>query len=705
MAHAAGMISVPGIDIIERQLYDLRVRETATHARDERIVILDIDEKSLAEFGRWPWNRVRIASIIQKLFDEYGIAALGFDIVWAESETAQFKSLHDDVAQQVPGYVAGALPDTDAMLAETMRGRPVVLGYYFTTGAARKNSLPQPVLTLDQLPASTSIAPVWKSFTGNIAPLADAAPIAGQINALPDDDGMVRRVPLLMRHGNGYYEGLSLAMLRTMFGGMPLEPVIGEAEGYRRVEALKLGPLSLPVDRELATFVTYQGPQRSFDYVSLADVLAGRADPSRLSGRIALIGTSAPGLSDIRATPTDPIMPGVEVHANVIASALDQKIRQQPAYASGLDMAQVLAAGVVAALLLPLVGALVGTIIVVALGGAVIWLNLNLWTDALLVVPLATVLSLLVAIYLFNMAWGFFVEGRSKQQLGAMFGQYVPPSLVKEMAKDPGRYTMENKDAELTVLFADVRGFTTISEALTAKELAAYINEYLTRMSAIIANGKGTLDKFIGDAIMAFWGAPIDNDDHGRDAVLVAMAMRDEQVRLTADFAAKGWPAIDIGIGVNSGPMRVGNMGSQHRLAYTVMGDAVNLGSRLEGLTKNYGAGIIIGENTRTLVPDIACRLLDRVKVKGKDKAVEIFEPVAPLESLDTGVRHELDNWQVLMTAYFARNWHEVEERLSAARQLGSPPFLIDLFAARVAELKEAQLPADWDGVTAFKTK
>ena len=704
-AHAGGMISVPGVNIIERQLYDLRVRETATGAKDERIVILDIDEKSLAEFGRWPWNRVRIASIIQKLFDEYGIAALGFDIVWAESETAQFKSLQKDVAQQVPGYIGGALPDTDAMLAETMRGRPVVLGYYFTSGAARKNSLPQPVLTLDQLPASTSIAPVWKSFTGNIAPLADAAPIAGQINALPDDDGMVRRLPLLMRHGNGYYEGLSLAMLRTMFGGMPLEPVIGEAEGYRRIEALKLGPLSLPVDRELATFVTFQGPQRSFDYVSLADVLAGRADPSRLSGRIALIGTSAPGLSDIRATPTDPIMPGVEVHANVIASALDQKIRQQPAYVSGLDMAQVLGAGVVAALLLPLVGALAGTIIVVALGGAVIWFNLNLWTDALLVVPLATVLSLLVAIYLFNMAWGFFVEGRSKQQLGAMFGQYVPPSLVKEMAKDPGRYTMENKDAELTVLFADVRGFTSISEALTAKELAAYINEYLTRMSAIIANGKGTLDKFIGDAIMAFWGAPIDNEDHGRDAVLVAMAMRDEQARLTADFAAKGWPAIDIGIGVNSGPMRVGNMGSQHRLAYTVMGDAVNLGSRLEGLTKNYGAGIIIGENTRALVPDIACRLLDRVKVKGKDKAVEIFEPIAPLDSLDSGARHELDNWKVLMAAYFARNWHEVEERLSAARKLGSPPFLIDLFAARVTELKEADLPADWDGVTAFKTK
>ena len=704
-AHAGGFVTLPGVQAVESQLYDLKVRETAPHAKDARIAILDIDEKSLAEFGRWPWNRVRIAAIIERLFDQYGVAAIGFDIVWAESETAQFEALQRDITQQVPTFSAASLPDTDGLFAKAIKDRPVVLGYYFNNGTSRKNALPAPALTVDQLPAGASIAPLWKGYTGNISPLVEAAPVAGQINALPDDDGIIRRVPMLMRHGNGYYEGLSLAMLRTMFGGMPIEPVIGQAEGYRRVEGLKLGPLTLPVDRELATLVTYQGPGRSFDYVSLGDVLAGRVDPMQLSGRIVLIGTSAPGLSDIRATPTDPIMPGVEVHANVIAAALDQKIRQQPAYATGLDLAQVLAVGIVAALLLPLLGAMMGTIVAVALGGAAIWLNLKLWSDALLVVPLATVLLLLATLYLFNMAWGFFVEGRAKQQLGTMFGQYVPPSLVKEMAKNPSRYTMENKDAELTVLFADVRGFTTISEALTAKELAAYINEYLTRMSAIIANGKGTLDKFIGDAIMAFWGAPLDNPDHGRDAVLVAMAMREEQLRLTADFAAKGWPPIDIGIGLNSGPMRVGNMGSQHRLAYTVMGDAVNLGSRLEGLTKNYGVGIIIGENTRALVPDIACRLLDRVKVKGKDKAVEIFEPIAPLASLDGSVRLELENWQILIAAYFAQNWHEVDDRLGKARTLGTPPFLIDLFAERVADLKSTPLPADWDGVTAFKSK
>lgn len=704
-SHSANLVSIPGLNQFEAQLYDARVRYSADHQRDERIVILDIDEKSLAEIGRWPWNRIRIAELIDRLFDQYGIAVLGFDIVWAESETSQFQALGQDIARRVPGSRLGALPDTDAVLAQSIANRPVVLGYYFNSAKAKKNSLPQPVLTLDQLPANASIAPQWPGYTGNIRELADAAPAAGQINALPDDDGIIRRVPLLMRHDNGYYEGLSLAVLRTMFGGMPVEPVVVRANGYARVESLKLGPLILPVDRELASLVNYRGPQRTYDYVSLGDVLQGRVKPERLAGRIALIGASAPGLSDIRATPTDAVMPGVEVHANMISAALDQKIRQQPAYMTGLDLAQVLLVGVIAALVLPLLGALAGIALVGALAAFVLWLNYSMWTGSLLVVPLASVITLLAILFLFNMAWGFLVEGRSKRQLGSMFSQYIPPSLVAEMARDPGRYTMENRDAELTVLFADVRGFTTISEALTAKELAAYINEYLTRMSAIIAAGRGTLDKFIGDAIMAFWGAPMDDADHARQAVLVAMEMRREQQALSDDFAAKGWPPIDIGIGLNSGPMRVGNMGSKHRLAYTVMGDAVNLGSRLEGLTKNYGVGIIIGETTRAAVPDIACRLLDRVRVKGKNAAVEIFEPVAPEAELDKAAQDEIANWNAVMAAYFAQDWDQAETRLKAAQSNGTPKALVALFGERLANMKAMDLPADWDGVTTFKTK
>lgn len=704
-AHAGEFIKIPGLQTIERQLYDARVRATMTRATDDRIVILDIDEKSLSEFGRWPWNRIRIATIIDRLFDEYGVAAVGFDVVWAESETAQLQSLQSELSARNKSSSKIVFPDTDSYLAKSMSGKPVVLGYYFNNGTSKNNVLPLPVLTRDQLPADSSIAPAWKGYAGNIDQLAAAASGAGQINALPDEDGMVRRVPMIMRYGSGYYEGLSLALLRTMFGGLPVEPIFGEARGYKQVEALKLGPLTVPVDRELGALVTYRGPQRTFDYISLGDIYSGRADSSKLSGRIALIGASAPGLSDIRATPTDPVMPGVEVHASMIAAALDQTIRQRPAYANGLDVSQVLLFGIIASLLLPVLGAFLGTLGTLGLGSTMVWLNLDLWNTHLLVIPLATSATLLIVLYLFNMAWGFLIEGRSKRQLGAMFGQYLPPALVKEMARDPARYTMENKDAELTVLFADVRGFTTISEALNAKELAAYINEYLTRMSAIIADGKGTLDKFIGDAIMAFWGAPIEDSNHARNGILAAMAMREEQRKLSADFQEKGWPPIDIGIGLNSGAMRVGNMGSEHRLAYTVMGDAVNLGSRLEGLTKNYGVGIIIGGTTRAAAPDIACRLLDRVRVKGKTAAVEIFEPIDLLNNLDEAQIRELQNWDKMIAAYFSQNWKEAGARLTEARALGTPSFLLRLFGDRIAELMSVELPALWDGVTEFETK
>ncbi|MEN9718572.1 MAG: hypothetical protein RIQ99_1450, partial [Pseudomonadota bacterium] len=322
-----------------------------------------------------------------------------------------------------------------------------------------------------------------------------------------------------------------------------------------------------------------------------------------------------------------------------------------------------------------------------------------------LVLPLATVLIMLLAVYTFHAVWGFFVEGRAKRQLGAMFGQYVPPRLVAEMAKDPANYSMESRDADLTVLFSDLRGFTGISEQLNARQLAAYINEYLSRMSAVIADHNGTLDKFIGDAIMAFWGAPVDDPEAAAGAVRAALAMQREAERLSAEFIAAGLPEFKIGIGLNSGPMRVGDMGSKLRRAYTVMGDAVNLGSRLEGITKSYGVGIIIGEATRPQVPGFTCRLLDRVRVKGKETAVEIFEPVGETATLDPATCAAVATWNAMMHAYFAADWDHAEQLLEQARAAGVPTPSADLYAERIRHWRAAPPPPGWDGVTTFTTK
>jgi adenylate cyclase len=264
---------------------------------------------------------------------------------------------------------------------------------------------------------------------------------------------------------------------------------------------------------------------------------------------------------------------------------------------------------------------------------------------------------------------------------------------------------MESRDADLTVMFSDLRGFTTISEKLTAKELAAYINEYLTRMSKVISDRKGTLDKFIGDAIMAFWGAPVPDAFAAANAVESAIAMQVEAAQLSREFVAKGWPEFHIGIGINTGPMRVGDMGSKLRRAYTVMGDPVNLGSRLEGLTKNYGVEIIVGEGTVALLPDYSFRLLDRVRVKGKDEAVQIYEPMGKVTGLTPDQVAELGQWQAVMDAYFVQDWDQARSLVNHCRSSGAPSGLCDLYDERIDALEQDPPGPGWDGVTKFTTK
>jgi adenylate cyclase len=333
-------------------------------------------------------------------------------------------------------------------------------------------------------------------------------------------------------------------------------------------------------------------------------------------------------------------------------------------------------------------------------------LDIALWTQAGLVLPLASSLLTIAFVYTMNMSYGYFVESRSKRQFTELFGQYVPPELVDRMAADPRKYSMEPKAVELSILFSDVRGFTSISEALKPEELREFINEYLTDMSGIIRSRyNGTLDKYIGDAIMAFWGAPVEDPRHARNAVLAALAMQKECKVLNENFVARGWPEIRIGIGVNSGNVRVGDMGSKVRRAYTAMGDAVNVASRLEGRTKAYGVGILVGEATRKAVPDMVFREVDRIKVKGKDEALTIYEPLGLAPEVGAEAQDELRIWSRALNAYRAQQWDQAEADLASLRRLAPERALYAHYAERVAEFRRDPPPAGWDGVTVFHEK
>ena len=722
--HAARAYRVGFIDQLDNIIYDARLRLTMPGTGDPRVVILDIDEKSLGEVGRWPWSRNLMARLMDKLFDEHHVRLVAFDVVWAERDTSSGLDVLNELARKElkddPGFrpAFDALRpklDYDAQFAAAIKGRPVVLGYYFNSeeGAVRANAIPQPVLPKGAFAGRSIEFQQWYGYTGNLPAYQANAAAAGHFNPLVDDDGVSRRVPMLLEFEGASYEPLSLAIVRTLIAAdtgaqPPVEPVLADETvgNYGGLEWIRVGPYRIPVDFQAATLVPYAGAKGAFSYLPLADVLFDRIKPGRLLDKIVLIGSTAPGLKDLRSTPVGGAFPGVEIHANMVAGILGGGLKQKPAYMAGAEVVLLLAGGIVLSLLLPRISALWATLAASAGLALITGLDFALWTEEGLVLPLATSLLMTVFIYTMNMSFGYFVESRTKRQFKDLFGQYVPPELVDRMADDPRKYDMQPRAVELTILFSDVRGFTGISEALKPEELREYINEYLTDMSGIIrSRHHGTLDKYIGDAIMAFWGAPVEDPQHARNGVLAALAMQEECKVLSEKFVARGWPPLKIGVGVNTGNVRVGDMGSQVRRAYTAMGDAVNVASRLEGRTKTYGVGILVGEATRKAVPELVFREIDRIRVKGKDEALTIYEPIGLPQQVRAEAQEELGHWGLALAAYRAQDWDAAAASLARLQRLAPASGLYKLYAERVAGLREAPPPVDWDGVTTFHEK
>lgn len=722
LGHAAQIYPIGLIDRLDAIFYDAKLRLTMPRALDDRVVIVDIDEKSLAEQGRWPWSRDRLARLMDKLFDHYGVKLVGFDVVFAEPdvssgiqtlESLAGRDLRDNPAFQSAFRALRPRLDYDARFAAALKNRPVILGYYLSSTAGGQSSgvLPAPTLPAGTFAGKPIAFTRWQTYGGNLPILQAAAAGAGHFNPLVDFDGISRRVPLLAEYRGAYYESLALGMVRALHGFPPLLPgYAADADpSYAGLEWLELptarGSLRVPVDERVAALIPYRGPQGSFAYLSATDILNGRINVAQLKDRIVLVGTTAPGLMDLRATPVATAYPGVEVHANLIAGMLDGVVKHRPDYLLAADVLQVLLAGAlmvfVLPLLTPLKATLMGLLTVLALSS----INFTLWHAGNMVMPFANVALLVCLLYALNMSWGYFVEAKTKRQLSGLFGQYVPPELVEEMTRDPENYSMAGRKAELTVLFSDVRGFTTISEGLQPDQLATLMNEYLGAMTEVIRHRRGTLDKYIGDAIMAFWGAPVADPEHARHAVLTALEMQARLPELNRALAAKGWPELKIGVGVNTGSMTVGDMGSPVRQSYTVMGDAVNLGSRLEGITKQYGVGIIIGESTREkLGKEFVLRELDRVRVKGKADPVGIYEPLGIEGQVAGEIVEEVARWNQALHAYRAQDWERADMLLLDLTR-SSPHYLYDLYAKRTARYRQEPPPEGWDGVTTFETK
>jgi adenylate cyclase len=721
-------LRLPLLANLEAIAYDTRLQLTMPQTVDPRIVILDIDEKSLAEKeqggeGRWPWPRDRLALLMDQLFDRYEIAVVGFDVVFSERDESSgirvLERLSERELRDVPQFqsVLRQLKpqlEYDDIFARKIKGRPVVMGYILmerdSAIVLKKGTLPPPILTSKSFEGRTVATTSWGGYTANLDVLQKAAASGGHFNSRTDDDGVIRRVPMLAEYGGAYYEPLSLAIVRLLLGSPPVTAITPDQalapKGYPDLEWLQVGSLKIPVDDEASALVPYRGRKGSFKYFSVVDVMNERIDPAELRGKIVLVGTTAPGLQDLRATPVDPLYPGVEVHANMISGMLDGNIKQRPPFVVGAKFVLLLASGMALALVLPLLAPLTSTLATLLALAAVLASNVMLFQHGDLVLPVASGLAMILLLFTLNMAYGFFIEARGMRQITGLFGQYVPPELVDEMARNPERFNMAPRAQVLTVLFSDVRGFTTISESLTPEDLSIYINEYLTNMSLVIRERhRGTLDKYIGDAIMAFWGAPVADAQHARNAVLAALGMQSDAKTLNEKFKARGWPTFKIGVGVNSGVMRVGDMGSKIRRAYTVMGDAVNIASRLEGITKQYGADIIIGDGTRRLIAGFVLRELDRVRVKGKDEPVTIYEPLGLDGQVEKAKQDEINIWNQALRMYRQQDWERAEVQLLSLRKMAPDSELYGLFIERIAHHRAHPPGEGWDGAWTFESK
>ena len=711
IGHVGGLYRAAGLDRLEAVIYDYKLQANQPRTVDDRVVIVDIDDKSLREIGRWPWPRETMARLTTNLFQQYGVAAVGYDITFSESDQSSgLPVLERLAAGDLKGEADFAAIlnrlrprlDYDARLADALATGPAVLGYYFSLAGSADSAGQLPPAAIDCAEVHKyGISPlIATGYNANLPILQNKAADAAFFNMQADFDGVARRMPMLIEYQGRCYGSLALLATRHAMASGALK--IRPPHGYTPA-ALALDDLIVPLDRQAMALVPYRAPG-AFRYISAADVFKSTAPAADLEGRAVLIGSTAPGIMDLRVTPTSRQFPGVEIHANLIAGILDGAIPWEPVGARMIELITVLVLGLTLAVLLPFVAPLRATLITVTALALLVATDLYAWSHWHMNLPIAASLAAVLGLFVLNMSYGFFVEARSKAQITRLFGQYVPPELVDEMAKDPARYSLRGESRVMTVLFSDIVSFTTISEGLEASQLAEMLNLFLSHMTRLIQHNRGTIDKYIGDAVMAFWGAPMSDERHARDAVLTGMAMQAALAELNPALAARGWPAIRIGVGINTGRMSVGNMGSRFRMAYTVMADAVNLASRLEALTRQYGVGVLVGESTREACPDIAFMQVDKVRVKGKTQPVTIYEPLGVASEVAPDRLAAAQQFEAALADCQARRWDAAQAKLLELNGK-NPGKLYELYLERVAHLRTEPLPADWDGVFTYTTK
>ena len=703
------------LSFLDFKIYDHLLRSQHTTKTSGVPVIVDIDEKSLARLGQWPWPRYRLALLLEKIHAA-GALSVGLDILLAEPDRTSPARLRKQIKQELLVDVEfqglpPALEDNDLLLANVLTGKPYVLGFYFSFSkdeADRQiqgwDCLIQPAqVALLEAPEAMAPAGALHSAFSVVCPLPEltqAASATGFFNATPDRDGIMRRVALLINYKGQLYPCLALSTLM-------------EAKGERNIllkldtqgaESLRYAGATIPVDRAGQMLLNFRGPPGAFPYISASDVIDGTVGPEKLKDKIVFIGTSAAGLQDLRATPYSAVYPGVEAHATIVDNILTNEFISVPDYAPAVELLGTILAGISITLLVTWARAvwLVLPLAAMALGmwqgSAYMMSHLRVYIS-----PLYAYIILGANFTLLTML-KFWREEKQKKFIHGAFSHYLAPAVIKQIYDSPESLSLQGQEKEVTIMFSDVRGFTTMSEKLTPTQVTDLLHDYLTPMTRIITSNLGTLDKFIGDAIMAFWNAPVDVPGHQKKAMASALQMLDHIHVLNEGFKVKFGQTIRIGVGLHCGCVRVGNMGSADLFDYTIIGDNVNLASRMESLTKYYGQVLLVSQAMKEACGDeYAYVEMDRVRVKGKSEPITIFTAM----TFDARAARDEDflRYEKALALYKDMRFSEAAGIFARLQSKSFEEVLCGMYEERCRHLMEEPPGGSWDGVYTHKTK
>ena len=694
------------IDRINHINYDLNLNSLSSKPKiSNDLVVIKIDEKSLKQVGRWPWPRNQVASLVNKLHQN-GVSVVSLDIIFSEVEK-NIVDILDHHIKAIPKQKLNILKqkfDYDTLLAKALASGDSTLGFVLTTDDTRVGTLPKPLFTLpdDRNPG------IYK-MSGYIAPLdkfLKNATSNGFVSYFRDTDGSTRRIPLLLKYNNNVYPSLALdtARLFLLHDSASLKTTV-DANGLHHIDGVQLGNYIIPTDEHTQVLA----PLRSIKEIptlSAADVLSGNFKRKQVEGKIALIGFTAKGLTDLVATPISIALPGVFIHASIINGILTQQFHYQPSWSAGLEFSVLVLLGVFLATLLPWLGPFWQSISTLIITSFILISNWFCWNQFDWIFNIGLIIFLILCISTFNLLYGFLFEQRLRKKFKKLFGKYVPPEHVHSIVRKTGseQKILESETKNMSVLFSDIRNFTNLSEKLTANKVKQMLNEFLTPMTDTILKNNGTIDKYIGDAIMAFWGAPLDNPNHANDSIKAAFEMIEGAKIISEKFVKESLPEFKIGIGINSGDMNVGDMGSEYRRAYTVLGDNVNLASRLEAMTKYYEVPIIVGENTENEATNYHFKLLDYIKVYGKDNAVKIYQPLCEKDNITGEQMKEVENFKAALDQYLNGDWEHAIKAFTSLVKNYPDVRLYKIYLERSDKLKD-QPRIPWDGCYERRTK